>query len=66
MVLQVRTPPTPEDTEIFRRNIRRVFEWDRLMHVANCDHDPRGSNFIKSLRNATCDYLHYTPVQKQR
>lgn len=48
-----RIPPTPEDSEIFRRNIRRIMQWDSMMPAGN----PR--RLLKALRLATGDYLHF-------
>lgn len=53
-----RIPPTPEDTAIFLRQIKRVELWSRLVRPTDSMHA------LKAMRAATGDYLHFSASEK--
>lgn len=61
-----RIPPTPEDLEICRHNIRRVMRW---MAEANplapgeSRTFPPGYDALAPIRNCCGDYLHFKPTR---
>ena len=57
-----RIPPTDEDIEILRRNIRRVMKWDHDLHPPGPHGEIVGSNILCALRNLCSDYLHFKPI----
>lgn len=55
-----RIAPTPEDTEIFQRHIRRIIRWDR--QARNLP-EPRRSlddfNLLPAMRRSMADYTEF-------
>lgn len=56
-----RIPPTDEDNEIFRRNMRRIFGWDAALHPPTPQGHVAGSHLLGTVRRACDDYLHFKP-----
>jgi hypothetical protein len=54
-----RLTPTPEDSEIFVRNMRRIFRWNAETPCA----DPFGRD-LRAIHNACADYMEFTPPEQ--